>query len=258
MNKSEDILKELAYLERYEGIHILYAVEAGSRAWGFDSMDSDYDVRFIYRRNISDYLRLEGRRDTIEHSIGLLDMAGWDLDKSLRLMRKSNPSFFEWLGSPIVYREDANWILVRKMAMKCHNPVTTAYHHIGMARSTMRERLKGDMVPAKGYLYAIRSAFAAEWVLKHFEPVPVPFVTLFEDQKWWLRDSVSDKIADLLNLKRNDPENAKVPRDHDLERWLEGSLQGTERTIDQYRYREPPAWQEIDDLYLKMLGLKAF
>lgn len=257
MNSREAILEELAYLERYEGIHVLYAVEAGSRAWGFDSMDSDYDVRFVYRRPITDYLRLEGRKDTIEHSIDDLDMAGWDLDKAFRLMRKSNPSFFEWLGSPIVYHEDANWDLVRRMAKKCHDPVSTAYHHIGMARSTMKERIKGDSVPAKGYLYAIRSAFAAEWVLKHFDTVPVPFVTLFQDQKWYLSDRISDTVADLFNLKRNDPENSKVPRDFELERWIEGSLQGTEGKIDQYRHHEPPEWQQFNVLYLKMLGITA-
>ena len=39
---------KLAEIEKIHNIRIVYAVESGSRAWGFASPDSDYDVRFIY------------------------------------------------------------------------------------------------------------------------------------------------------------------------------------------------------------------
>ena len=38
----------LTALESDEGVRVLYACESGSRAWGFASADSDYDVRFRY------------------------------------------------------------------------------------------------------------------------------------------------------------------------------------------------------------------
>ena len=41
---------QLAEIEKKENVRILHAVESGSRAWGFASPDSDYDVRFIYVR----------------------------------------------------------------------------------------------------------------------------------------------------------------------------------------------------------------
>ena len=99
------ILHQLQQLEKTEGITILHAVESGSRAWGFPSPDSDYDVRFIYVRSCEAYLRLEKRRDVLELPIDEeLDISGWDLDKALRLLHGSNPTLFVWCQSPIVYK----------------------------------------------------------------------------------------------------------------------------------------------------------
>ena len=100
------IQTQLRRIEEEENIKILLAVESGSRAWGFASPDSDYDVRFIYIRRMEDYLKLEKVRDVIELPMDdVLDMNGWDLQKTLRLLYKSNPTLFEWFSSPIVYQE---------------------------------------------------------------------------------------------------------------------------------------------------------
>lgn len=95
------IVSRLREIEEKEKVHILLAVESGSRAWGFASPDSDYDVRFIYIRPKEDYLRLESIRDVIELPINdVLDINGWDLQKTLRLLYKSNPTLFEWFSFP--------------------------------------------------------------------------------------------------------------------------------------------------------------
>ena len=100
----DTIQKELAQIEQTQNVRILLAVESGSRAWGFASPDSDYDVRFIYVRPKDAYLRLQKHRDVIELPINdALDINGWDLTKTLRLLHKSNPTLFEWGASPIVY-----------------------------------------------------------------------------------------------------------------------------------------------------------
>lgn len=100
------IQTQLRRIEEEENIKILLAVESGSRAWGFASPDSDYDVRFIYIRRMEDYLKLEKVQDVIELPMDdVLDMNGWDLQKTLRLLYKSNPTLFEWFSSPIVYQE---------------------------------------------------------------------------------------------------------------------------------------------------------
>ena len=106
----ELILSKLEEIEKQYDVHILLAVESGSRAWGFESPDSDYDVRFIYVRKQSDYLKLEGIRDVIELPIDdTLDINGWDITKTLRLLYKSNPTLFEWFSSPIISRTDAEF-----------------------------------------------------------------------------------------------------------------------------------------------------
>ena len=85
------IKEQLRRIEDAENIKILLAVESGSRAWGFASPDSDYDVRFVYIRSLEDYLRLDAIRDVIELPIDdVLDINGWDLQKTLRLLHKWN------------------------------------------------------------------------------------------------------------------------------------------------------------------------
>lgn len=107
------IKEKLLEIQEREGVFIFYACESGSRAWGFPSVNSDYDVRFLYTRERHFYLSIdvEDRRDVIELPIDdELDISGWDLRKALRLLRKSNPPLLEWLSSPIVYLQDEEMI----------------------------------------------------------------------------------------------------------------------------------------------------
>ena len=98
MNILETIQQKLDAIEQKEHVQILHAVESGSRAWGFASPDSDYDVRFIYVRREEDYLRLGKQRDVIEWQLDeTLDINGWDLQKALRLMYGSNPTLLDRL-----------------------------------------------------------------------------------------------------------------------------------------------------------------
>src|SRR5512138_462471 len=94
------ITSRLAEIESDNNIKIVYACESGSRAWGFPSANSDFDVRFIYARPVEWYLSIADARDVIECPIDdRLDISGWDIKKSLQLFRKSNPPLLEWLGS---------------------------------------------------------------------------------------------------------------------------------------------------------------
>lgn len=73
----DTIIEKLDEIEHSHHVTILHAVESGSRAWGFASPDSDYDVRFFYVRPKEYYLRLDKRRDVLEYLLDdLLDING--------------------------------------------------------------------------------------------------------------------------------------------------------------------------------------
>ena len=107
---NERIRAALRDVERQFEVRILLAVESGSRAWGFASPDSDYDVRFVYAHPRDWYLSVGDARDVIEQMLpGDLDVSGWELRKALRLFSKCNLALNEWLGSPVTYQEIAEF-----------------------------------------------------------------------------------------------------------------------------------------------------
>ena len=178
----KNIQSKLEEIEIREGVRIVYACESGSRAWGFASSDSDWDVRFIYVRPTAWYLAvdLEQKRDVIELPLeGLLDINGWDLRKALGLLRKSNPPLMEWLNSPLIYREQG---LVpgglRDIQKRYFSARSSWHHYLHMAKGNFREFLQGDEVWLKKYFYVLRPLLAIRWLELEKTPVPTAFDTL--------------------------------------------------------------------------------
>lgn len=248
----ETILKKLNELEKRESVKILLAVESGSRAWGFASPDSDYDVRFIYVRPREDYLRLEKTRDVIELPIeGELDINGWDLDKTLRLLRASNPTLFEWFSSPIVYRETAFADAFRSVMQKYFSSRRGLSHYLSMAGSNYREYLKGDMVKAKKYFYVLRPILACRWILDKGTPPPMLFSELMEAE---LEPALLPDVNRLLDLKVNAPELKTIPRIESINRYLDRSIEEVRLRIAQLPEDASHGWEELNRLFLAQLG----
>ena len=158
---TETIQEKLNEIEAKERIRILHCVESGSRAWGFASPDSDYDVRFVYVRRTEDYLRLEKTRDVIEWQLDeTLDINGWDLQKALRLLHKSNPTLFEWNNSPVVYRTTEDWMKLSRVIDEFFLAKAGLYHYLSTAKKNYREYLKGETVKYKKYFYVLRPLLA--------------------------------------------------------------------------------------------------
>src|ERR1700748_282618 len=144
----------LAQVEAERHLRVLFACESGSRAWGFASQDSDYDVRFLYVHQRDWYLSVEDRRDVVEQPLaGNLDVSGWELRKALRLLRKSNPPLLEWLKSPVVYRRDAQFTGEFEALMaQFYSPQRCFAHYLHMASGNWRAYLQGrEQVSLKKY-----------------------------------------------------------------------------------------------------------
>jgi uncharacterized protein len=143
----------IAEIEDSERVRVCLAVASGSRAWGFPSADSDFDVRFIYVHHPEWYLSIEAGRDVIARPLtSMVDLSGWDLRKALRLFRKSNPPLLEWLQCPLVYVErSALAARLRDLLPRFFSPESSFFHYLHMARGNFREYLRGEVVWRKKY-----------------------------------------------------------------------------------------------------------
>lgn len=161
-----EVQRRLDAIERDQRCRILFAVESGSRAWGFPSPDSDYDVRFVYARPADWYLSVHPGRDVIESPIeDEMDVNGWDLRKALHLVLKSNAVISEWMESPIAYRRDAAALRqLRGFADRMLNPRALAYHYLHLARRQVAAKLSRDRIALKRYFYALWPALALRFL----------------------------------------------------------------------------------------------
>lgn len=197
-NIDETLLK----IENDYNVEIIFAVESGSRAWGFESADSDYDVRFVYRHKPNWYFNVLPKRDVIELPIvGIDDYSGWDIRKALFLLNKSNPVLFEWLRSPIVYREKVRETnLIRLAAQEYFSPVSSIFHYLHMATGNYREYLQGSQVKIKKYFYVLRPLLACMWIENTNTSPPMEFDHLLEAAK--TSPDFKEEVKKLLSRKK--------------------------------------------------------
>ena len=245
------IIDNLKRIEETENVRILMAVESGSRAWGFASPDSDYDVRFIYARPVEEYLRLEELRDVIELPINdMLDINGWDINKTLRLLYRSNPTLCEWASSPIIYMDNGFVEVIRPLLPKYFHSKKGLYHYLSMAKSNYREYLKSDVVKTKKYFYVLRPVLACKWILDKHSPPPMPFDDLVAAE---LDPALKPEIDRLLDIKMNAPELKLIPRIDAVNRYLDESIASVERALEQVPDEPKNDWNGLNRLFLEII-----
>lgn len=246
------IISFLRSIEEEKNVRILYACESGSRAWGFPSVDSDYDVRFVYVQPVKCYLSLQKPRDVIEiMADGKLDVSGWDLQKALLLLRKSNPPLLEWLGSPIIYLEEYTVAdQMRQLAKRYYSATASAYHYLHMARGNYREYLKGDRVRLKKYFYVLRPILAVKWIEGGLGIVPTEFDVLVDRLVTDAR--LKKEINALIEAKRSGAELDDGPKIAPINRFLERELNRfANYRIDHEKHFAPIS--ELDEVFLSAL-----
>lgn len=200
------IHQKLTTLATEENVRILFAIESGSRAWGFPSADSDYDVRFVYVRSQDDYLSVRGRRDVVEtplendQHLGVpLDLNGWDVRKALKLALSSNPVLHEWLVSPIRYMADEDAVdQMGQFTTTWINRDVLRYHYDRLARAAW-EQIETDPihVKVKRYCYALRPALMLRWLSRHDRLPPMDVASLCAD----IDENLNIALTQLFDIK---------------------------------------------------------
>ena len=248
----ENIIEKLNTAEKTENIKILHAVESGSRAWGFASPDSDYDVRFIYVRPENYYLRLDKTRDVIECELNdTYDINGWDISKTLRLLHNSNPTIFEWIHSPIVY---STHDIIKKLTpeidsfFSCKSGI---YHYVSTALSNSKY-LKLEYIKYKKYFYVIRPLLACNYILEYGTPPPVLFSELVNAVA---DENIKPVISQLIRIKTETPETATGKHIPELDRYIEKNIIDIRKYADGMTDDRKNNWSEINEIFLKFLDI---
>lgn len=213
----EDIKDKLKEIEEKHWVKILYACETGSRAWGFPSPDSDYDVRFIYMHERDWYLSLNKSKDTIEHMDGDLDITGWDLRKSLMLLHKSNASLIERFQSPIEYYAVGNIKTeFNELINTYYSPISVFFHHYSLANKFWDEIKSKNSYKLKSWFYLVRSLLSCYWVVNDKSVLPMHIEGLMK----YSPEDVNTELRKLIKLKSTASEKYVHERDVELNEWI--------------------------------------
>ncbi|MBQ7797513.1 MAG: nucleotidyltransferase domain-containing protein [Clostridia bacterium] len=243
---------KLAEIEKKENVRIIYCVESGSRAWGFASPDSDFDVRFIYVRPKEYYLRLDKTRDVIEWQLDdTLDINGWDLQKALTLLHKSNPTMFEWNNSPIVYKTTPEWETISNIINNYFQQKAILYHYLSIAKSNYKQYLTGETVRLKKYFYALRPILACKWIFDKKSPPPMSFLELADA---YLNKEIAPIVNELLRLKKDISELGESNRIDIINSYIESSIAEIEAMLKNLPVKDSKNWDELNTIFLNILN----
>lgn len=247
----QEIAEKLVEVEQKENVKVLYAVESGSRAWGVESPDSDYDVRFVYVRPKEDYLRLQEKRDVIEWQLDeVLDINGWDLKKTLAAFHKGNATLFEWANSPIVYKTTAEWKNIYEAGKPYFSKKAALYHYYGTANSTFVQHLQGETVKYKKYIYALRPLLACKYIEERQTLPPVEFRKLLQQP---LPEKLSREIEKMLEIKEKSIEGEQNPRLPVIHRYIEENIVRYERIAKEMADDRKAEWEPLERVFLQVI-----
>ena len=249
----EEILKELAKLETEKKIKIVYAIESGSRAWGFSSTDSDWDVRFIYVHHYDWYLSVEEKKDNIEIILpNDIDLGGWELRKALLLFRKSNPPLLEWLRSPIVYKQALSTAgQLRDTTKQYFNPKSCLYHYLHMARRNYEAYFSEEVVRVKKYFYVLRPLMACCWIERKQEMAPIEFDVLMEAAI--PQGSLHNEITSLLERKKTGEELDRENRIKIIDEFIEEKIEHFTNYLSGYSFKNAPGYEKLNHIFRQTL-----
>lgn len=251
-NIMDGIQDALAAIEKQKHVKILYAVESGSRAWGVESPDSDYDVRFIYVHPKEEYLKLQPVRDVIEWQLDdVLDINGWDLRKALQHFYKGNATLHEWCNSPIVYKCTPEWVEISQIGCSYFSEKASMYHYYGTAKSTYENYLLQDDVKYKKYVYALRPLLACRYIENYHQIPPVLFDELKEKM---LPESIAQSVEAMLEIKKGSDEKDLLPQIPEIKSFIDNEILRIATIMKTKTDDCERQWEPLDKLFIRILN----
>lgn len=249
----ENITHILTEIEKKKNIRILYASETGSRAWGFPSPDSDFDIRFMYMHERDWYLSLGALKDTIEIMDGDLDITGWDLRKSLVLLKKSNAPLIERFNSPIEYYSVPGFKdEFKELIANYYSSIAVFFHHHSLAKKFWEDLKDKEAVKLKAYFYLIRSLLSCNWIIKDNTVLPMHIEGLMK----YMEEGYKEKLRELIKLKATVGEKYLHPKDLILNAWITDLFEFIEAGKDKLVVNKADTGI-LNEFFLKMLYAKA-
>jgi uncharacterized protein len=243
----------LTQLSQEKDIEILYACETGSRAWGFPSPDSDYDIRFIYMHKLDWYLMLNEQKDTIEQMVGDYDVTGWDVRKCLGLLKKSNAPLIERFQSPIEYMSDAGFRdEFKNLIAQYYSPIAVFYHHYSLATNFWEDLKDKEEIKLKSFFYLVRSLLSCNWIINDDTVLPMQIEGLFK----YIDDDLKNRFRELIKLKATVGEKHLHKADADLFEWIKTMFEKLALAKDNIKVNNE-GMGSLNDFFIKMFYAKA-
>ena len=250
----DKISQYLTKIEEEKDVKILLACETGSRAWGFPSPDSDFDIRIIYKHKKDWYLSLNEKKDSIDLMFenNEIDITGWDLKKSLKLLQKSNAPLLERIQSPIIYKCDDEFLSEMKtVAQNQYSRIATIHHYLSMTKKFTEELKETEEYKLKKFFYALRSATACKWIVEKEQMPPIEFMQMVNGLN--LSNSLKTRINELILLKSTISESYYHKGEKELISFIEDCI----KLADDKRQGLPKSKGSIEELntfFLKTLA----
>jgi uncharacterized protein len=240
------ILSKISEIEKKHNVRIIWAIESGSRAWRFESKDSDYDIRCMHIGKKNGYLGLFKPPKQINILEGKLDLESWDIYKFSELTLKSNPQIAEWLRSPIVYRNSEIRDKFKELFDQGCSLDYLRYHYLRMSKQNYHKYMGiGLEHSCKKYLYVLRGIACAEYIKNKNNLPPLPYQEVIPYLPLEIREFFKKCV-----IKKNSTENAKISPDENVSRFIESFVNGT---IPKKEYKFSKT-MELNDYLIKTVS----
>lgn len=230
----QKIIKILRDIEKEKKVKIIFAVESGSRAWGMDSKDSDYDVRFVFKRPLLDYISIDSPSDVIQRNFDkdgnrtnpegcFIDVSGFDIIKFVRMLWSSNPTVIEWLKSDIIYLGEQNKVF-KEFAENQFKKISLYFHYKSMCKQNYLKYIKsGNLLTYKKYLYAMRGLVCAKWVAHKGTLPNIIFPELLKKSSF-IDSWIVEELLEIISLKKTGNEKDIVKNYKHIDMYIEEFL----------------------------------